>query len=556
MNVNDKYEKIFIRRGYIKYILPAVLSMIFGQLSPLVDAICVSSKLGDAALSAFSTVSPVYYFFNIIGVLGGMGGGIGIAKASGSGSDKRAGRLFTLAIILTTAITVLFSILFLFFVDPLLKALCATTENFGYAKEYLIILLIGMVFYVLDFAVQYILTDDNNPNLAMACGIVTGVVNMIIDYAGIYLFNQGIWVTAFGTVFGAFCGLLVSLLHFRKPDRLCHFVLEGITLDRGSVSELVKPGSPEALQYALIVFQLLIGNFVLSGNMGTSGLGNAAVIENLELIATIVIAGVSESVMPLAASYFGERNTHGLNLVKKYAFVIGILTLLPLVLSLLIYPQWLLAFFFIDDPVMKATLPASIRIMAITQMVVLINTIFVCYLSSTEEEHKANISYVIMSIVQIILTYALSSVSPENAPWYASLTGGLTALVYFIFGCGLLTPKPFEATEGSLYVSGGCTSEETVKTCIEGAGKYLTGDEYAAVREKIADPLMHLADAGKKRLFSFWVISRSRSDKSVILRYASKEDMIDEHFDECIYSEFNFTRRIMLNFGSNEEGEE
>jgi len=67
---------------------------------------------------------------------------------------------------------------------------------------------------------------------------------------------------------------------------------------------------------------------------------------------------------------------------------------------------------------------------------------------------------------------------------------------------------------------------------------------------------MHLADAGKKRLFSFWVISRSRSDKSVILRYASKEDMIDEHFDECIYSEFNFTRRIMLNFGSNEEGEE
>ena len=116
MNVNDKYEKIFIRRGYIKYILPAVLSMIFGQLSPLVDAICVSSKLGDAALSAFSTVSPVYYFFNIIGVLGGMGGGIGIAKASGSGSDKRAGRLFTLAIILTTAITVLFSILFLFFV--------------------------------------------------------------------------------------------------------------------------------------------------------------------------------------------------------------------------------------------------------------------------------------------------------------------------------------------------------------------------------------------------------------------------------------------------------
>ena len=120
MSINDRYEKVFIRKGYVRYILPAMLAMIFGQLSPLVDSICVSSKLGDAALSSFSTVSPVYYFFNIIGVLGGMGGGIGIAKASGSGDHKRAGRLFTLSLILTTAITIICSIICLIFIDPLL----------------------------------------------------------------------------------------------------------------------------------------------------------------------------------------------------------------------------------------------------------------------------------------------------------------------------------------------------------------------------------------------------------------------------------------------------
>ena len=142
--INDKSERIFIGKAYIRYIIPAALAMIFGQLAPLVDSVCVSAKLGDTALSAFSTVSPVYYFFNIIAVLGGMGGGIGIAKASGAGEKKRAGRMFTVAVIWTAAAAIILSVLCIIFIDPILVFLCATAENTGYAKEYLLVLLAGM----------------------------------------------------------------------------------------------------------------------------------------------------------------------------------------------------------------------------------------------------------------------------------------------------------------------------------------------------------------------------------------------------------------------------
>lgn len=118
--INDKSERIFIGKAYIRYIIPAALAMIFGQLAPLVDSVCVSAKLGDTALSTFSTVSPVYYFFNIIAVLGGMGGGIGIAKASGAGEKKRAGRMFTVAVIWTAAAAIVLSVLCIIFIDPIL----------------------------------------------------------------------------------------------------------------------------------------------------------------------------------------------------------------------------------------------------------------------------------------------------------------------------------------------------------------------------------------------------------------------------------------------------
>lgn len=255
--INDKSERIFIGKAYIRYIIPAALAMIFGQLAPLVDSVCVSAKLGDTALSAFSTVSPVYYFFNIIAVLGGMGGGIGIAKASGAGEKKRAGRMFTVAVIWTAAAAIVLSVLCIIFIDPILVFLCATAENTGYAKEYLLVLLAGMVFYVLEFAGAYILTDDNDPNLAMAGGIVMGIVNMIIDWTGLFVFDQGIWVTAFGTVFGAFCGVCVFLIHFCRKDRMCRFIFDRKGYEALKIKEIIMPGTPEALMYLIIVFQVL-----------------------------------------------------------------------------------------------------------------------------------------------------------------------------------------------------------------------------------------------------------------------------------------------------------
>ena len=76
--------------------------------------------------------------------------------------------------------------------------------------------------------------------------------------------------------------------------------------------------------------------------MGTSGLGNAAIVENIELIGTIFTAGVGEAVLPLFASYYGEENYGGLKLVKRSALVLGQIVMLPFVLFLFLRPECLI----------------------------------------------------------------------------------------------------------------------------------------------------------------------------------------------------------------------
>ena len=103
-----------IKKGYIRYMIPTVVGLVFSQFAPLVDSLCISKILEEDALSAMSTINPVYYFFNIVSVLGGIGGGIGIAKSIGSGNKYQGGRIFTKAMVFTTAATALLSALCLF----------------------------------------------------------------------------------------------------------------------------------------------------------------------------------------------------------------------------------------------------------------------------------------------------------------------------------------------------------------------------------------------------------------------------------------------------------
>ena len=554
---NFRVEEKMIAKGYARYLLPTVISLCFSQLAPLVDSLCISETLGETALSAMSTVNPVYYFFNIIASFGGVGGGIGIAKAMGSGDKYTGGRVFTKAIIWMTSITAILSIIALIFIDPLLKILCATEGNFGYAKDYLRILLMGMVFYVYVFAMTCILTDDNDANLAMAGGIVTGAVNMIIDVVGMFVMHQGIWVAAFGTVMGMVAASLVFLFHARKKDRICRFTRKRKGLDDISLISIISPGTPEAAQNLLFVIQILQSNYILSSSIGVSGLGNSAVIENLGLVAYIIIAGVSESVLPLFASYYGEGNKDVNRIVKRTVLILGEVLITVFSVSLMIYPQWMMNLFSIDEPLMMETLPRAIRITAVAQIVALVNAVFVSYLQSTDEEKKATVSFFIQGIVQITVMVALSVRYPLDAPWIATLVAYVSVLLYFVFYCRQLADLKYRGKCNIVFMECGDSSDTNLKKWQEEAGEHLTEDEKKTLREQIFAPFI-AAKGEYSYMCSFLMLEKDDGHRSVILRYDSRKDIMgndegngeDEElvFEKCINSEFNYVRRLMINY--------
>ena len=57
--INFFYEDKLIRKSSFHYIIPAIIGLVFGQLSPVIGGICISASLGEVPFSALSTVEPV-----------------------------------------------------------------------------------------------------------------------------------------------------------------------------------------------------------------------------------------------------------------------------------------------------------------------------------------------------------------------------------------------------------------------------------------------------------------------------------------------------------------
>lgn len=552
-DINFKYETALIKRSALRYIIPATFALIFEQIAPVVDAVCVSNGLGNEALSSFSNVSPMIWVTNIIGSLGGVGCGIMASKCLGSGEVKKAGRAFTIALKLMIVTTVIYSIISLIFLDPILKFLWCTPENIGYAKEYLTVYLMGAVFVVLSFSGAYILTDDNNPKLALCGSIVAATVNIIIDVTGIFVLGQGIWITAFGTVFSNFCACIIYTFHFRKKESVCRPTFKRESNDPG-VLEIIKPGTAQAMMYSFVVLQTFVQNYVLSDSAGTSGLGNSAVIENLTMILAITFTGASEAVMPLTAAYFGEKNRCGQLMVKKTLLKMGLVIVIPLSGLIILFPHIFMAIFSVNDPVMAATLPAAIRITCIASVINFINLVFIYYLTAVEQEKQANIAYVIQSLTSIAAMILLMKTIAENAPWYANLIS-VTACLVFLLACG--SGKGLIATdsENVLLMTGIHKKEGSLSDWRSLASKVLTKEQVDIVGKKMMEPFDTVLKITEDPLCVFLVLDAEDGHKNVILRYDSKTDEDAESEAEtedrdckCICSEFNSLKRMMIIF--------
>lgn len=143
-----------------------------------------------------------------------MGGATLYSIAHGQNKKQHAKEIFTQSMLLAFVTTGAIIIICLIFEEPLAYLFGANDAIIPYVEGYLHIILVCGLAFVFENILSIFIRNDGNPNLAMVGLIVTSVVNIILNYIFIFIFDWGVEGVALASVIGAFVGIFVLLTHF------------------------------------------------------------------------------------------------------------------------------------------------------------------------------------------------------------------------------------------------------------------------------------------------------------------------------------------------------
>ena len=189
-----------IGRLLLKLSLPAFFGMFVMVLYNMVDTIFIGHYVGPFGIAGLSIVFPIQMLSMGIGQMTGMGGASLVSRLIGAGNTRRAERAVGNAITATIVLPAIIIIAGLSNPDFWLKLMGASETVIPYARDYMTIILIGMVFPTLTMALNSLIRAEGNARMAMTGMIIGAVLNIILDAVFIIPLDMGIKGAALATV--------------------------------------------------------------------------------------------------------------------------------------------------------------------------------------------------------------------------------------------------------------------------------------------------------------------------------------------------------------------
>lgn len=315
-----------VGRLLAQYAMPAIVAMVASSLYNMVDSIFIGQGVGAMAISGLAITFP---FMNLSGAIGagiGVGASTYLSVKLGQRDYTTAQKILGNSIVLKIITGILFGALCLIFLDPILYFFGATENTIPYAREYMIVILLGNVFTHLYFGMNALLRAASKPRHAMYATIFTVVLNTALDPLFIYTFDMGIQGAAIATIISQTTALTWQIWLFSNPNELLHFKRGIYRLDGRIIRNILAIGiSPFSMNACACVVVIFI-NTALVKYGGDLAVGAYGISNRIIFLFFMVVMGINQGMQPIAGYNYGalqfDRMLKVLNYSMFYATII------------------------------------------------------------------------------------------------------------------------------------------------------------------------------------------------------------------------------------------
>ena len=411
----------------LQYAIPAIVAMVASSLYNIVDGIFMGLAI----------TMPIMNLSAAFGAMVGVGGSTLLSVKLGEKDYNFAAKILGNVITLNCIIGIGLGAVMLLFLDPILRFFGASDYTIPYARDFMVIVLIGNVFTHLFLGLNAMLRSSGKPKKAMKATIMTVIINIALAPLFIFVLHLGIHGAALATVLSQLIVLLWQFKLFSNPNELIHLRRDTYRLERRIVTGSLSIGlSPFLINLCACIVVIIINKQLVSYG-GDVAVGAYGIANRMMFFFVMVVIGINQGMQPIAGFNFGAKHYTRLNQVLKYAITIatGIWIVGFIVCVLLATP---VASAFTNDEELLKEAAHALRVMNLVVPIIGFQMITIGFFQSIG---KAGISIFLSLTRQLLFLVPLLLILPNffglEGIWYsvpiADGTSAITAAIVLIY---------------------------------------------------------------------------------------------------------------------------
>ncbi|MDO4322803.1 MAG: MATE family efflux transporter [Lachnospiraceae bacterium] len=349
----ELFETRPVPSALAKMAVPTIVSQLITLVYNIADTWFIGQTNNPYMVAASSLVLTVFLMTSAIANLFGVGGGSLVVRLLGRKDEEEAKKVASLSLVLAVFASLFFSAVCFIFMDPLLLLLGASGNTIGFARQYLmLVVVIGGLPTVLANTMSAMVRNigySKEAGFGLGMG---GILNVILDPVFMFLiFPKGYEVA--GAAAATMLSNVITLIYFvfvyqsLKGKTVLSLPKSMEKIRRESLSSLFSVGIPAAMSLFLFDLTNIVINRLAAGH-GDIELAAIGIVLKVERLPLNIGIGICLGMTPLVAYNYASKNHKRMTDFFRAARLAGLIVSVLCVIFYRIFASYIIGAFISD----------------------------------------------------------------------------------------------------------------------------------------------------------------------------------------------------------------
>ena len=324
--------------------LPTITSQIVNMLYNLVDRVYIGhmqpvETVGKLALTGVGVCLPIIMVISAFAALMAMGGAPRASIEEGRGNLAESERIMGNSMTMLVAASVVLTVVFLLFAEPMLRVFGASDNTIGYALDYMQIYCLGTIFVQVTLGMNAYITAQGFTVVGMKTVLIGAGLNTVLDPIFIFAFNMGVRGAALATILSQAVSAVWVLRFLTGPKTKWHLRAGNLRPHAKVVLPSLALGmSPFIMQATESLIAVCFNSSLLKYG-GDIAVGAMTVLTSIMQFAMMPLQGLTQGAQPIVSYNYGARNPQRVRRAFKVLLIACVTYSLTLWALVQLFPQ-------------------------------------------------------------------------------------------------------------------------------------------------------------------------------------------------------------------------